>query len=469
MKKLSSCDCAPLMKAINVYLLKTDIDLEDTLNNAGFIEAKETIKKISLIEEQLTEALINETEYITNAVDETNSLNDFSFKWQDIKIKDKLSLDVEKIFADEFTVLIPKLANSYIKLTDTELEITGMFKRTTAWIQSWSNQLGEYMKLDSHKQIEDILSTGLKEGQGITEFTQSILNSGIRNEYYKARRVAMTEVLRAHSYASNEAIMQSPAVDRKEWVHTGSYRIAPRANHEAMNGSIVLKSEPFILEGVDGKIYYPYLPKDTVLPPGESINCHCIHRGIVSDDVLGMSLEERRALQQKAIDEDDGEWEKELDAKNRAKSGIDETYSKKNLLSFDNDILNEKVITEENIISSLQTSEIGKDTVKYIEDNYTTVHISNEVVMKGLAGESIPSLNYMTVYKSENKSSDAMAKTIIHETTHIKYNIGGNQWAEAQCLSAERIHEKGELTISDKRDIIKTVKDNYSEYGWRKK
>ena len=37
-----------------------------------------------------------------------------------------------------------------------------------------------------------------------------------------------------------------------------------------------------------------------------------------------MSLEERQALQQKIIEEDDGEWEKGLDARNRALSGIDD-------------------------------------------------------------------------------------------------------------------------------------------------
>ncbi len=48
------------------------------------------------------------------------------------------------------------------------------------------------------------------------------------------------------------------------------------------------------------------------------------HRGIVNADVLGLTLEERRELQAQAIAEDDGAWEKELDARNKAKAGIDE-------------------------------------------------------------------------------------------------------------------------------------------------
>ncbi len=38
------------------------------------------------------------------------------------------------------------------------------------------------------------------------------------------------------------------------------------------------------------------------------------------DSILGMSLEERKQLQQKIIDEMDDDWEKELDAKNRARA-----------------------------------------------------------------------------------------------------------------------------------------------------
>jgi len=44
----------------------------------------------------------------------------------------------------------------------------------------------------------------------------------------------------------------------------------------------------------------------------------------VNKEKLVLSLEERQRLQQEAIDNMDDEWEKELDAKNKAKAGIDE-------------------------------------------------------------------------------------------------------------------------------------------------
>lgn len=89
-----------------------------------------------------------------------------------------------------------------------------------------------------------------------------------------------------------------------------------------MDGQIVPKDKPFELQGRDGVVYHPMYPRDPILPASETVNCHCIHRGVAADDALGMSLEERRQLQQKYIEEDDGAWKKELDEQNKAKAGI---------------------------------------------------------------------------------------------------------------------------------------------------
>ena len=133
----------------------------------------------------------------------------------------------------------------------------------------------------------------------------------------------MTEMLRAHSVAQQEAMTQNPAVEDKKWVHTGEYRNKPRANHVEMDGQVVRKDQPFTLNGADGNVYFPMYPRDSELPVGEVANCHCIHQGIPNADVLGLSLEERQRLQEQAIAEDDGLWERELDAQNRARAGIE--------------------------------------------------------------------------------------------------------------------------------------------------
>jgi hypothetical protein len=332
--------CEALLKAIDAYIAKEEEGLGAELGAAGFADAEETVREIASLEDRIAQALAKETAYILGAAKRAKNLTAFAAEWDGIKLGDNIDKKLREIFSEGFAALIPKLTASYIAETDPELAAAsvakalnvsldneavaaGITKRTTAWAESWSSELGELMKLNSHDEIEKILVTGLREGQGVAEFARAIQDSGIRDEYCKARRVALTEALRAHSVAQQEAFTQNPAVEEKEWRHTGSYRNAPRENHVAMDGERVPVGEAFTLVGLDGTTYYPMYPRDSSLPPGESVNCHCLCQPRVDKDILGLSLDERRGLQAKAIAEDDGEWEKELDARNRAKAGIE--------------------------------------------------------------------------------------------------------------------------------------------------
>lgn len=316
--------CRPLIKAIDAYIQKADNDLADVLEDEGYADAKETVSHIDTLEDNVADALKAETDYIVSEAEDCDDLKDFQKKWSKIKAGDTVAGALSKAFSEEFETMMPQLIQYYIQQTDKSLKLASISKKTTAWVQSWSEQLGDIMKLNSHTEIENILTTGLEKGQGIAEFTRQILDSGIRDEYYKARRVAVTEVLTAHRVSQQEAFMQSPSVAEKGWKHTGEYRNAPRQNHVDMDGQRVPKDQPYELTGADGGLYYPMYPGDTNLPPGERINCHCISQPIVDESILGMSLEDRQKLQQEAIDAMDDEWEKELDAQNKAKAGIDD-------------------------------------------------------------------------------------------------------------------------------------------------
>lgn len=316
--------CGPLIKAIDQFIEKADGNLAETLDDEGYAEPKKTVEHIEGLEGDVTEALTEETAYIIAEAEKAVDLEAFSKDiWPDVKYKDSLRASLVTIFRDRFKKFMPEFVAYYLARTDKELMLESVSKRTTAWVDSWSEQLGEIMQLNSHKEIESILTKGLKDGKGIADFTRDILDSGIRDEYYKARRAALTEVLRAHSVAQQEAFMQSPAVAEKTWRHTGAYRNQPRQNHVDMSGQRVRKGEPFELTGINGGTYSIMYPRDTALPPEETINCHCICQPVINEDVLGVSLEERQRLQQEAITEMDDEWEKELDQANRIKAGID--------------------------------------------------------------------------------------------------------------------------------------------------
>ncbi len=317
--------CGPLLKAIDAYIQKADDDLADVLEAEGYAKPKKTVKYAQAIEDEVAEALVAETSYFLSEAEKAVDLETFAADvWPNVKINDAAKEKLTTVFTDRLGEFLPEYVGYYIERTDRELKLTTLSKRTTAWVKSWSEQLGDLMQLNSHKEIEAILEKGLENGDGIAEFTRAILDSGIRDEYYKARRAALTEVLRAHSVAQQEAYMQSPVVVEKIWQHTGAYRNEPRQNHVDMDGQSVPVDKPYELVGADGTTYYPMYPRDPNLPPEESINCHCNSQPKVSEEILGLSLEERKRLQQEAIDEMDDEWERELDARNRAKAGIEE-------------------------------------------------------------------------------------------------------------------------------------------------
>ena len=312
------CKCTDLIKAIDAYIAKADEDLKNSLGDAGFADPEGTAEEIKTLEEQVAEALLKETDYLLSKLnDSVDLLEFFRDMWPDIKFGDTIAQDLFEIFFEEFTSYMVPLASTYIAQTDGELVVEAVSKRTSDWITSWSEELANLMKLDSHTIIENILLQGLEEGQGVQDVTQAIMDSGIRDEYFRARRAAVTEVLRAHSVASQEAMMQSPAVEEKEWKHTGSYRNVPRQNHVDMNGQRVPKGDTYTLIGADGRTHHPAYPRDPVLPAGESVNCKCISQAIVSEKVLGLSIEERRKLQAEAIAEMDEEWEAEQERKFR--------------------------------------------------------------------------------------------------------------------------------------------------------
>ena len=313
-----------IIEAIDKYLAKADDELSDVLADEGYADAEDSVEVINAMQEEIAETLQNQTDDLVEALaaEQDSGWAAAQKKVSEMLDGDDIAEQVQEAAADMFQTEVPKLATVYMQETDGDLVVDVIRQRTKSWIASWSQRLGQLMKINTHQQITDIIQRTIDQGESIETLTRKIMDGGWRNEHYQARRVAVTEVLRAHSVAREEAIQQSPSTDRKEWRHTGAHKNKPRPNHVDMDGQIVPKDKPFELQGRDGVVYHPMYPRDPILPASETVNCHCIHRGVAADDALGMSLEERRQLQQKYIEEDDGAWKKELDEQNKAKAGI---------------------------------------------------------------------------------------------------------------------------------------------------
>ena len=311
MKLRKPCNCQALIKAIDAYIQKADDDIEKNLRQAGFVSPKKTVQRMQEIEEELTELLEADTTFIITTIQDYDGVEEFiRERWPELQNDQDLVAKLTKTFEKQFSEAIPEYMEGYAKRieSDIELESIVLTHATTDWISNWSGELSHMMKLNDNSVIEKILNEALKNGDSVQTTAQKIAESGLRDPGYRSRRVATTELLRAHSVAQHESIMESPAVEMHMWRHSG-WRQYARANHMDMDGQTVAKDEPFTLFGADGGLYNPMYPRDGILPAGESINCGCLEQPIVSEEVLGLSLEERNRLRDEAIAELNEEYD----------------------------------------------------------------------------------------------------------------------------------------------------------------
>ena len=300
----------PLMEAIEVYIRKADDDLEQTLADEGYVAPVVAVAAINRIEDSIAGAYDKEVEELLKRIADAANIENFVEEiWPDIRDTSELKNVLEEIFSEEFTNLTKTFTANWILEEAPDLAVDDRItKPTSQFVENWSAELAKLMKLSSDEQMEKILEKGVSEHLSVQEVSQLISDSGIRAAGYQSRRVAVTEVLRIESYSQLEYMKQDPAVEKKEWFHTGAHKNEPRKNHVKISGQQVSVDEPFELAGRDGEKYYPMCPRDTCLPASESIHCHCIMKSIKNNSVLGMSAEERREMRQKYMDEVEAEW-----------------------------------------------------------------------------------------------------------------------------------------------------------------
>ena len=127
------------------------------------------------------------------------------------------------------------------------------------------------------------------------------------------------------------------------------------------------------------------------------------------------------------------------------------------------------IISHWSLQKNLNKSEIGKETIAYIVE-HPELNINlfyNVDVDKNLLGQQDG--DDIFIYASNTKTIECTAETLIHEVTHHRYDIGGNQWSECVCRAQELKHryKTEQLTAGQIRDIIKSVKKDYSDLKWR--
>lgn len=307
-------DIEPLMDVIGRYLAKADEELEKTLEEEGFTAADIAVGAINRMEEDVTDALEERAKKLLERIKAAEDVEEFLEKvWPDMRDEETLEAVLKEMFREQFEDLVQQFTYHWMlgdapDVAEAFEEDERITEQTQDFISGWSSELAELMHLSTNDQIEKVLRRAQQESMTVSQAAELIAESGIRQPGYRARRVALTEVLRMESYSQLEAMIQNPLAYKKRWVHHLSNN--PRENHMAVHGQEVFKREAFALPGG----YAPQCPRDTCLPPEESINCHCTMEVIEDESALGMTRDELRESRQKYMDEADAEWEKRMSA-----------------------------------------------------------------------------------------------------------------------------------------------------------
>ena len=388
MKIRKPCNCSALISAIDAYVEKADKSLERELKKAGFVSPKKTVEDIAELEDELAKLLEADNRYVLTTINDFPRLRDFiNEAWPEMQEETDLVEKLTRTFEGKFSETVPDYTAQYLHRVEADVKLEGiaLTARTSNWIRSWSGELANLMKLSDDRHIQNILDKGIREGWSVQVTSEHLAEARIRDPGYRARRVATTEMLRAHSVAKQESFDQSPAVESKMWLHSG-WRQYARLNHMELgfdkDRNTVKKDGTFTLYGADGGVYYPMYPRDSSLPPGESINCGCVCVPIVDENILGMSLEERDRLRKEAIRELDEEFNRKLDRQNAGLSlGVRDAKRWRNERGFsfsdDGNMLNTKDDPIREILGSAfdshpnETNEIIKEmNAKGVEISY---------------------------------------------------------------------------------------------------
>ena len=291
-----------LIDRIDVLIRKEEDDLEENLQAAGFVEPKKAVEVIGILEDEWTEAFNTDCDELLDALEKALDLDDFVENiWPGINSSEDLRNAIYDTFFSRFKDMLETSVVGFLAGEDPDLlsdELGILSEPAKAFVERWSGELADLMNLSTRNQIENILINGQEEHKSVAQVAQDIADSGIRDAGYKARRAAITEVLRAESYGQLEAMRQNPGIIEKEWVHTGTHKNKPRENHKAISGQRVAVNEPFSLSG-----YAPMCPRDTNLPASESINCHCMMKQIRDPNWSNYTYEEKQALREARMEE----------------------------------------------------------------------------------------------------------------------------------------------------------------------
>jgi hypothetical protein len=290
------------LKSLNV-IIKAEEENEEITDVVPEFPGLDLIPKyIEDYEKKVAKLLRNQRKYFLNGVKDyvqkaitiEGLINYLS---QNLFASDEFLEDMEKETKEFLTLTITELTSEIMDAIDKDVSFQVLSKKTTDWIDNWSKDLAELMKLNTHQSLEDALKKVIEEGGSIADAELAIKDLP-QFDRQRARTTAITEILTASSRSQWESYSQSPAVTKKKWKHSGGKKNNPRKEHEDLDGTEINVDDPFEVNGHEADY-----PRDPSLPASERVNCHCAMGPVVIEEILGLSKEEKEQLREEALKE----------------------------------------------------------------------------------------------------------------------------------------------------------------------
>ncbi len=307
-------------KAIKRYIKKVDDELESEFKNTGIINPVYAVDFVNNMEDEIAWLRDMHPYSLTKGFNPKDVLEGELLKLFMKRIGEE-TLEVQ--YADMFHEMFLDYFDNNVQAAslgiDKDIIISDYSKKSKDWLASWSTELADIMNTSETESLKKILTDVSEKKLTVKEVEDLIVEAGIRDAGYSARRVAITETHRVNNYANMEAINQNPAAIGKEWIHAGNPE-EPRLNHVALDGVTIPADRPFELQGADGNVYYPMAPHDSCLPASETVHCGCRIKAVISKDVLNRSPADKERLQRKKLRRADDSWENEFNEANKDRS-----------------------------------------------------------------------------------------------------------------------------------------------------
>ncbi|MCY7526509.1 phage minor head protein [Bacillus pumilus] len=291
-----------LIKNINTFVQKAEADEVEELKAAvaDFPELDDIPSLVEDYEKTIARLFRLQRRTFLNFIskDDSETLESIlAFFNNDLFITDEFAELFGKETAVFLTLTVTQLAEKILDSIDADVPFKVMSEKTELWIESWSQELAQLMKLNTHTAIEQTLKDGIKEGRSIQEIELELKDLPEFSRK-RARVTAITEVLTASSVAQHESYVQSPAVTAKQWKHSGGKKNQSRESHVQLDGTIIPLDEEFEIPGSGERCMFP---RDTKLSPKERINCHCAVGPVVDPVILGLSAEEKEEIRRRVL------------------------------------------------------------------------------------------------------------------------------------------------------------------------